>query len=159
MGLKIGAETFYEYVKDFGFMEKTGIDLPGEAYGLFFTYDQFTETGNNANLISASWGQTFKITPIQLVRGISALVNGGYVLEPHIVREVLDSDGNVISRNETKVLRQVISEETSATMCEMLEYVVSGGTASGASVPGYRVGGKTGTSGKDRRARRAGQPH
>ena len=69
MGLKIGAETFYEYVKDFGFMEKTGIDLPGEAYGLFFTYDQFTETGNNANLISASWGQTFKITPIQLVRG------------------------------------------------------------------------------------------
>lgn len=148
MGLKIGAETFYEYVKDFGFMEKTGIDLPGEAYGLFFTYDQFTETGNNANLISASWGQTFKITPIQLVRGISALVNGGYVLEPHIVREVLDSDGNVISRNETKVLRQVISEETSATMCEMLEYVVSGGTASGAQVPGYRVGGKTGTSEK-----------
>ena len=148
MGLKIGAKTFYEYVKDFGFMEKTGIDLPGEAFGYFFTYEQFTEVGNNANLISSSWGQTFKITPIQLVRGIAAVVNGGYVLEPYIVREVLDSEGNVVTRNETTVLRQVISEETSATMCEMLEYVVAGGTAGGAQVPGYRIGGKTGTSEK-----------
>ena len=148
MGLKIGAQTFYEYFEAFGFREKTGIDLPGEAAGLFFPYEQFTQVGNNANLISSSWGQTFKITPIQLVRATAALVNGGYLLEPHVVKEVLDADGNVVSRNETKVIRQVISQETSDIMCQMYEYVVSGGTASGAQVPGYRIGGKTGTSEK-----------
>ncbi|HIR09871.1 MAG TPA: PASTA domain-containing protein, partial [Candidatus Avoscillospira stercoripullorum] len=148
MGLKIGAQTFYEYFEAFGFREKTGIDLPGEAEGIFFPYEQFTQAGNNANLISSSWGQTFKITPIQLVRATAALVNGGYLLEPHVVKEVLDSDGNVVSRTETKVIRQVISQETSDIMCQMYEYVVSGGTASGASVPGYRVGGKTGTGEK-----------
>lgn len=148
MGLKIGAQTFYEYFEAFGFREKTGIDLPGEAEGIFFPYEQFTQVGNNANLISASWGQTFKITPIQLVRATAALVNGGYLLEPYVVKEVLDSDGNVVTRNETTVLRQVISQETSDIMCEMYEYVVAGGTASGAAVPGYRVGGKTGTSEK-----------
>lgn len=148
MGLKIGAQTFYEYFEAFGFREKTGIDLPGEAEGIFFPYEQFTQAGNNANLISSSWGQTFKITPIQLVRATAALVNGGYLLEPHVVKEVLDSDGNVVSRTETKVIRQVISQETSDIMCEMYEYVVSGGTASGAQVPGYRIGGKTGTSEK-----------
>ena len=148
MGLKIGAETFYEYVKDFGFMEKTGIDLPGEAYGLFFTYDQFTETGNNANLISASWGQTFKITPIQLVRGISALVNGGYVLEPHIVREVLDSDGNVIfpQRNQgapSGHQRGNLGHHVrNARIRRLRRY------GQRCQVPGYRVGGKTGTSEK-----------
>ena len=148
MGLKIGAQTFFEYFEAFGFREKTGIDLPGEAEGIFFPYEQFTQVGNNANLISASWGQTFKITPIQLVRATAALVNGGYLLEPYVVKEVLDSDGNVVTRNETTVLRQVISQETSDIMCEMYEYVVAGGTASGAAVPGYRVGGKTGTSEK-----------
>ena len=82
------------------------------------------------------------------MRATAALVNGGYLLEPYVVKEVLDSDGNVVTRNETTVLRQVISQETSDIMCEMYEYVVAGGTASGAAVPGYRVGGKTGTSEK-----------
>lgn len=147
MGLRIGGETFYDYVEAFGFTKTTGIDLPGEASGLFFSKADLSGA-STASLISSSFGQTFRITPIQLVRAVAAVVNGGYLLEPYIVKEVQDSDGNVIQRNETTVLRQVISEETSATMRELMEYVVTDGTASKAQVPGYRVGGKTGTSEK-----------
>lgn len=144
IGVRIGQETFYDYVEAFGFLQPTGLDLPGEASGYFFNRGGFTV----ANLTSASFGQTFRITPIQLVRAVAAVVNGGYLLEPHIVKEVQDSSGNVIQRNETTVLRQVISEETSAIMRDMMEYVVTDGTASKAQVAGYRVGGKTGTSEK-----------
>lgn len=147
MGLRIGGETFYDYVSSFGFTRATGIDLPGEASGLFFSKGDLSGA-STASLISSSFGQTFRITPIQLVRAVSAVVNGGYLLQPYIVKEVQDSDGNVIQRNATKVLRQVISEETSATMRELMEYVVTDGTASKAKVPGYRIGGKTGTSEK-----------
>lgn len=151
MGIKIGGATFYDYVKAFGFMERTGVDMPGEASGLFFGREEFDPKlngGTTASLISASFGQTFRITPLQLVRAISATVNGGYLLEPHIVKEVQDAEGNTIKKTETTVIRQVISEETSAMMREALEHVVAGGTAKGASVPGYRIGGKTGTSEK-----------
>lgn len=151
MGVRIGGTTFYDYVKAFGFTERTGVDMPGEAAGIFFSRDHLDYSLNGhstASLISASFGQTFRITPIQLVRAISAAVNGGYLLEPYIVKEVQDAEGNTVQKTETTVLRQVISEETSAIMRQALEYVVSGGTAKGASVPGYRVGGKTGTSEK-----------
>ena len=151
MGIKIGGATFYDYVKAFGFMERTGVDMPGEASGLFFGREEFDPKlngGTTASLISASFGQTFRITPLQLVRAIAATVNGGYLLEPHIVKEVQDAEGNTIEKTETTVIRQVISEETSALMREALEHVVAGGTAKSASVPGYRIGGKTGTSEK-----------
>ena len=144
IGVNMSRKTFVEYFKAFGFLEQTGIDLPGEASGLFWDEDKFSV----ANLISASFGQTFRVTPIEQVRAVAAIVNGGYLLKPYVVSQVLDSDGNVVKANERTVLRQVISEETSATMREMMEYVVTDGTAGSARTPGYRVGGKTGTSEK-----------
>ncbi len=148
MGIRIGGETFYEYVEAFGYLEKTNVDLPGEAKGVFFNYGDYTNPDSTASLISSSFGQTFRITPMQMVRAVAAVVNGGYLLEPYIVREVQDADGNIVQQNETTVLRQVISEETSAKMREMMEYVVEEGTGGQGAVPGYRVGGKTGTSEK-----------
>ncbi len=144
IGINMSRKTFVEYFKAFGFLEKTGVDLPGEASGLFWDEDKFSV----ANLISASFGQTFRVTPMEQVRAIAAIVNGGYLLKPYVVSQVLDSDGNVVKSNERTVLRQVISEGTSATMREMMEYVVTDGTAGSAKTPGYRVGGKTGTSEK-----------
>ena len=144
IGVNMTRKTFVEYFKAFGFLEKTGVDLPGEASGLFWAEDKFSV----ANLISASFGQTFRVTPMEQVRAVAAIVNGGYLLKPYVVSQVLDSDGNVVKSNEQTVLRQVISEETSATMRKMMEYVVTDGTAGSAKTPGYRVGGKTGTSEK-----------
>ena len=147
IGLKLGGGDFYDYVKAFGLLEPTGIDLPGEANGYFFSRDSLTGR-STASLISGSFGQTFKITPLQLVRAVSAIVNGGYLLEPYMVSEVQDADGNTIHRNEKTVLRQVISEETSMIMRQLMEQVVTEGTASKAKTAGYRIGGKTGTSEK-----------
>lgn len=147
IGLALGGEKFYDYVKSFGLTGKTGIDLPGEATGLFFSKEALTGK-STASLISGSFGQTFKITPIQLVRAVAALVNGGYLLEPHMVGEVVDASGNVVEKSERTVVRQVISEKTSATMRELMEYVVTTGTAGNAKTVGYRIGGKTGTSEK-----------
>lgn len=147
IGLKLGGGDFYDYVKAFGLLEPTGIDLPGEANGYFFPRANLTGA-STASLISGSFGQTFKVTPLQLVRAVSAVVNGGYLLEPYIVSEVQDANGNVLQRNERTVIRQVISEDTSATMCKLMESVVTEGTASGAKTAGYRIGGKTGTSEK-----------
>lgn len=144
IGVNMTRKTFVEYFKAFGFLEKTGVDLPGEASGLFWDENDFSV----ANLISASFGQTFRVTPMEQVRAIAAIVNGGYLLKPYVVSQVLDSDGNVVKTNERTVLRQVISEETSKTMRKMMEYVVTDGTAGSAKTPGYRVGGKTGTSEK-----------
>ena len=148
MSTRMGGETMYSYIKAFGFLEKTEVDLPGETKGLFFDYYNYIDPDQTASLISSSFGQTFRITPLQLVRAVAAVVNGGYLLEPYIVSEVQDSDGNTLSRTEPTILRQVISEETSATMRTLMEGVVTDGTASKASVAGYRVGGKTGTSEK-----------
>ena len=147
IGLRIGGETFYDYVKGFGFLEKTGVDLPGEASGLFFSKETLSGA-TTASLIAASFGQTFRITPLQQVRAISAVVNGGYVLEPYVVDEIIDEAGNTVKKTETTVLRQVISQSTSEMMRELMEKVVTEGTAKGAHTPGYRVGGKTGTSEK-----------
>ena len=150
IALDMGGETFYEYIKNFGVLEKTGIDLSGEAKGVFFDKSLIVNTKKwgTASLTSASFGQTFKLTPLQLVRAIACVVNGGYLLEPYLVSQVLDADGNTVLQQEPTVLRQVISEETSAIMRTLLESVVTEGTAKNAAVAGYSIGGKTGTSEK-----------
>ena len=150
IALKLGGERFYEYVKNFGILEKTGIDLAGESKGVFFDKSIVTDTDKwgTASLTSGSFGQTFKLTPLQLVRGIAAVVNGGYLLEPYIVSEVIDAEGNTVLKQEPTVLRQVIKEETSQTMRTLMQSVVEEGTAKNAAVAGYAIGGKTGTSEK-----------
>ena len=150
IGLKLGGERFYSYVKNFGILEKTGVDLLGESGGVFFDEQIVTNTDKwgTASLTSASFGQTFKLTPMQLVRGIAAVVNGGYLLEPYIVSEVVNADGETVLKQEPTVIRQVIREETSKIMCSLMESVVVEGTAKNASVSGFSIGGKTGTSEK-----------
>ena len=150
IALKMGGETFYDYIQRFGIMEKTGIDLIGESKGVFFSKELVTNTDKwgTASLTSGSFGQTFKLTPLQLVRAISCVVNGGYLMEPYIVSEVMDANGNTVLKQEPTVIRQVISQETSKTMCSLLTSVVTEGTAKNASVAGYSIGGKTGTSEK-----------
>lgn len=146
---KVGAERFYDYVDAFGFKDTTGIELSGEAGSLWWDTELFCNPYNQTQLAAASFGQTFNITPLQLVRAMSAVVNGGYLMEPYLVKEVQDSQGNTISKNEPKIIRQVISQETSSKMCAMLEAVVGDkkdGTGKNAYVAGYRIGGKTGTS-------------
>jgi len=150
IALKLGGDRFYEYVKNFGILEKTGIDLVGESKGVFFSKELVTDTDKwgTASLTSGSFGQTFKLTPLQLVRGIAAVVNGGYLLEPYLVSQVMDADGNVVLQQEPTILRQVIKEETSKTMCTLMQSVVEEGTAKNAKVAGFAIGGKTGTSEK-----------
>ena len=150
IALKLGGERFYDYIQRFGVTEKTGIDLSGESKGVFFDKELVVNTDKwgTASLTSGSFGQTFKLTPIQLVRAIASVVNGGYLLEPYIVSEVVDAEGTTVLKQEPTVIRQVISEETSKTMCSLLTSVVTEGTAKNASVAGYSIGGKTGTSEK-----------
>ena len=150
IALKLGGEKFYEYVKNFGVLEKTGIDLAGESKGVFFDKALVTDTNKwgTASLTSGSFGQTFKLTPLQLVRAISSVVNGGILMEPYIVSEVLDADGNTVLKQEPTAVRRVIREETSKTMCALIESVVTEGTAKNARVAGFSIGGKTGTSEK-----------
>ena len=150
IALKLGGERFYEYIEKFGILEKTGIDLAGESKGVFFDRALVTDTDKwgTASLTSASFGQTFKLTPLQLVRAISAVVNGGILMEPYLVSQVIDRDGNIVLEQTPTPIRRVISQETSQTMCSLLESVVTEGTAKNASVAGFRIGGKTGTSEK-----------
>ena len=150
IALKLGGERFYEYVEKFGILEKTGIDLAGESKGIFFDKALVTNTDKwgTASLTSGSFGQTFKITPLQLVRAIASVVNGGYLLEPYLVSEIVDAEGNTVMRAEPTVTRQTISKETSDTMRELIRSVVTEGTAKNASVAGFSIGGKTGTSEK-----------
>ena len=150
IALKMGGETFYEYVRRFGILEKTGIDLAGESKGVFFDKALVTDTDKwgTASLTSGSFGQTFKLTPLQLARAISSVVNGGYLMEPYIVSEVLDAKGNTVLKQEPTIVRRTISKETSDTMRGLLRSVVTEGTAKNASVAGFSIGGKTGTSEK-----------
>ena len=162
IGLKVGAERFYDYCEAFGLMNAsdnadaqltgdTGIDLPGESGSLWWSKNTFCNPKSKSQLAAASFGQTFKITPLQLVTAVSACVNGGNLMKPYIVKETLNSDGTVASKTEPTVVRQVISAETSKTVCGMLEKVVGDkveGTGKNAYVAGYRIGGKTGTSEK-----------
>ena len=150
IALKLGGERFYEYIQRFGILEKTGIDLAGESKGVFFDKKLITDTDKwgTASLTSGSFGQTFKITPLQLVRAIASVVNGGNLLEPYIVSEVVDTNGVTLLRQEPTVVRTTISPETSATMRELIRSVVTEGTAKNANVAGFSIGGKTGTSEK-----------
>ena len=150
IALKLGGDRFYDYIQRFGVTEKTGIDLAGESKGVFFDKELVTNTDKwgTASLTSGSFGQTFKLTPIQLVRAIASVVNGGDLVEPYIVSEVIDAQGNTVLKQEPTVIRQVISKETSKTMCQLIRSVVTDGTAKNASVAGYSIGGKTGTSEK-----------
>ena len=150
IALKLGGERFYEYVQRFGVLEKTGVDLIGESKGIFFDRELVVNTDKwgTASLTSGSFGQTFKLTPLQLVRAIASVVNGGYLLEPYIVSEILDADGNTVMRAEPTVIRRTISEETSRVMRELIRSVVTDGTAKNAQVAGFSIGGKTGTSEK-----------
>ena len=150
IALKLGGEQFYSYIQKFGILEKTGIDLSGESKGIFFDKSLVTDTDKwgTASLTSGSFGQTFKITPLQLVRAIASVVNGGNLMEPYLVAEVLSSDGNTVLKQEPTLVRQTVSSETSAIMCGLIESVVTEGTAKNASVAGFSIGGKTGTSEK-----------
>ena len=150
IALKLGGERFYDYVKTFGILEKTGIDLSGESKGVFFDKALVTNTDKwgTASLTSGSFGQTFKITPLQLVRAIASVVNGGMLLEPYIVSEVQDAKGNTVLLQEPTVVRQTIKPETSQVMRTLIRSVVTEGTAKNANVSGFSIGGKTGTSEK-----------
>ena len=146
MGLKIGTEAYYRYLKSFGLMETTGIDLPAEAEGIFANEDSFNS--NVVSLAAYSFGQTFNVTPLELIRAQAATINGGYLYTPYLVEQVLDDEGNILSQHETTAVRQVISEETSAKVRECLEWVVSDGGGRNGQVTGDRIGGKTGTADK-----------
>ena len=143
-GLRIGNEKFYEYMRSFGLMNTTGIDLGGEAVGVFAADSSFTQL----DLACYAFGQNFTVTPLTLISAQAACVNGGYLHTPYLVERITDSDGNVTYRHDDTPVRQVISEQTSATVRECLEYVVASGTGKNGQVAGYRIGGKTGTADK-----------
>ena len=142
--LRIGSEKFYEYMRSFGLMNTTGIDLGGEAVGVFAADSSFTQL----DLACYAFGQNFTVTPLALIAAQAACVNGGYLHTPYLVERIADSDGNVTYRHDDTPVRQVISEQTSATVRECLEYVVASGTGKNGQVAGYRIGGKTGTADK-----------
>lgn len=144
IGQKLGVHNYFKYFDGFGFTERTGIDLPGEAAPQFYTEDQY----GIVELSSASFGQTNNVSPIQMCTALSAIANGGKLLKPYLVSEIKDADGNTLSKTQPTQLRQVISEDTSKKVLEMMTYVVENGTGRNARVAGYKVGGKTGTSEK-----------
>ncbi len=149
VGQRIGAERFYDYFSNFGLTETTGVDLPGEAIGSYHSKKALTNPNDYENsLTSCSFGQTFKVTPLQLITAVAAAVNGGTLYEPHVVKQILDAEGNIVQNIEPNAKRQVISAETSAIVCQMLETVVTEGSGKNSYIPGYRIGGKTGTSEK-----------
>lgn len=144
VGARVGSELFYQYFSAFGFTEQTGIDLPGEGESIYHGEDDL----NAVALATSSFGQTFKVTPIQMITAICAIANGGKLMTPYVVKEVVGADNNIIESKEPEVRRQVISEDTAKELCEMLESVVSEGGGKNAYIPGYHVAGKTGTSEK-----------
>ena len=141
IGFSLGQKTFTEYVEAFGLRDKTGVELTGEAVGLY-------NMKSNVDLAVYSFGQNFSLTPLQMITAVSAVANGGTLLEPHIVKEVLNADGTVAESHQRTEVRQVISAETSELMKDMLESVVKVGTGKNAYIAGYRVAGKTGTTEK-----------
>lgn len=144
IGQKLGVHNYFKYFDAFGFTEKTGIDLPGEASPQYYTENQY----GIVELSSASFGQTNSLTPIQVCTGLCAIANGGKLVQPYLVSSIVDSSGKTVEKTETTVKRQVISSETSATVRKMMKSVVDNGTGKNGYVAGYSVGGKTGTSTK-----------
>lgn len=145
---RIGNEKFYNYCEGFGLLDKTGVDLIGEAGGYFFNEKDFKNPKNKVSLAVASFGQTFKVTPMQIVCAVGAVVNDGKLMKPHLVKEIVDDNGIVIKKNEAEIVRQIISEKTSDFINASIEETVATGTGKNAKVSGYRIGGKTGTSEK-----------
>ncbi len=145
IGELLGAEKFWKYYQAFGFSERTGIDLPGEAEDIFFSEDGSMLP---VNLATASFGQNFAVTPIQMATAVCAIANGGYIVQPHVVSQVLDSEGNVQSIVSNEAKRQAISSETAAHIADILEENAVSGSGSNGYVAGYRVAGKTGTTEK-----------
>lgn len=144
VGQRVGIEKFKKYYKAFGFNDKTGFDLPGEANGVFYSDEQF----KTVELATASFGQGPKITPLQLISAVSAIANGGTLMKPHLVKELTNDEGTVVKKIEPTVVRRIVSEETSQTVRELLENAVNTGSGQNAYIKGYRVAGKTGTSEK-----------
>ena len=144
IGQRIGIDKFSYYFEGFGLAEKTGIDLPGEAVSYSVTGDDM----NIVDLASAAYGQCNKVTAMELVTAYSAAINGGYMVTPHVVDHVVDSNGNIVLQNEAEVKRQIVSEETSAIVREQLEAVVNNNPSHNAYIQGYRIGGKSGTAEK-----------
>lgn len=144
IGQKIGRTQFLKNVRAFGFFEETGIELPGETAGVGFVEGNFTEV----DLATSSFGQSITVTPLQMITAVSAIANGGTLYKPHLVKEIVNSDNIVVEKKQPEKVRQVISEETSNTMCSILESVVSKGGGKNAYIAGYRIAGKTGTSEK-----------
>lgn len=142
MGLRLGTDTFYKYLDAFGIGQKTGVDIPGEADGIVIARSAV----KRVDIARIGFGQSVAVTPVQLLRAVCAAINGGNLLKPYIVREITDATGNVIQRGEKQVVGHPISPETSATMRTLLEDVVNLGGGKNARIPGYRVGGKTGTA-------------
>lgn len=144
IGQRIGIDKFSYYFEGFGLAEKTGIDLPGEAVSYSVTGDDMTIV----DLASAAYGQCNKVTAMELVTAYSAAINGGYMVTPHVVDHVVDSNGNIVLQNEAEVKRQIVSEETSDIVREQLEAVVNNNPSHNAYIQGYRIGGKSGTAEK-----------
>lgn len=142
LGQKLGVHTYYSYLEKFGLLEKTGIDLPGEASSIFLK----EEKAGPVELATISFGQRFEITPLQLVTAVSSIANGGNLVQPRIVKQIVDSQTGEKKDVEVKIKGQSISKETSEKVLSMMESVVSEGTGKNAKVAGYRIGGKTGTS-------------
>ena len=142
LGQKMGVHTYYGYLQKFGLLEKTGIDLPGEAGSIFLAENKM----GPVELATVSFGQRFEITPIQLVTAVSSIANGGNLVQPRVVKEIIDSDTGEKTEIETKIKSKTISKETSEKVLSMMESVVAQGTGKNAKVAGYRIGGKTGTS-------------
>lgn len=147
VGRRLGKENFLKYFKGFGFRDKTGIELPGETAGIFHNELNFKEI----DLAISSFGQSFNVTPLQMVTMVAAVANGGKMMKPHLVKQIVDTEKNVIEDYKPTFVRQIISEETSKTMCQILESVVSKGGGKNAYIAGYHVAGKTGTSEKQPR--------
>ena len=148
IGQSLGEERFYKYFEAFGFTEKTGIDLPAEAKPVAGKTYHALESMGISELSSSSFGQTFQVSPIQMITAVNTIANGGKLMQPYVVDSKLDSDGNVVYKTTPTVKRQVISEKTASTVADMMEQVVSIGTGKNAYVAGYHVAGKTGTSEK-----------
>lgn len=142
LGLRIGAERYYDCLKQFGLLEKTGVDLPGEAGTIMHRKDAI----GNVELATMSFGQSFQITPLQLATTVSSLVNGGKRITPHLAMRAVDAEGNQVESFEKEPGRQIVTAETSETLQMLLEKVVSEGGGSKAQIEGYKIGGKTATS-------------
>lgn len=152
IGQRLGIDKFQQYYKAFGFTEKTGIDLPGESQGLYIGKEDM----GLVELASCSFGQSNSVTPIQMITAYAASINGGYLLRPHVVEKIVDSNGNITMTADTTPRRQVISDEVSAQMRDILEQVVSGNGGGNAYIKGYRIGGKSGTGQKLEKSRQTG---